>query len=162
LKNAWSKNPFTSAAWTWDEIDVLQVGFQASSPSVVINPIVMIPLGAGDTTDITDVTTGYEHWEAVQADRPLTEVSEDGAAWQYDLYDYVLFDAANYTTECTGIQKFGDYVITTSRGVGGYTYIYRWNNGQLEYLAKVAARGYCMTSDGNGHYLLAVHLWCMF
>jgi len=154
FENAWSENPFTSAAWTWDEIDVLQVGFQASSPSVVINPIVMIPLGAGDTTDITDVTTGYEHWEAVQADRPLTEVSEDGAAWQYDLYNYVLFDTDNYTTECTGIQKFGDYVITTSREVGGYTYIYRWNNGQLEYLAKVAARGYCMTSDGNGHYFI--------
>jgi hypothetical protein len=94
---AWSENPFTSTAWAWGDLDDLQIGFEASSPSVIISPIVFLPLYDGDKTEITNVTTGYEHWEAVRAERPLTEVSEVTDTWKYDLYDYIAADDSFFT-----------------------------------------------------------------
>ena len=153
FENAWSENPFTLAEWEWEEIDALQVGFQASSPSVVVSPNVLIPLGAGDITEIDDVTEGYEHWEAVQADRPLTQVSTCSTEWQDDLYNYVLFDANNFTANCTSMFKFGDYVFTLDR-MADIVYMYHWNDGRLEYLTQIGSITdcICMATDENNHY----------
>lgn len=156
FENAWSENPFTSAEWSWGEIDAVQVGFEASSPSVVMATFALKPLGAGDRTDITDVTEGYEHWEAVLAERPLAQVSEDGAAWKYDLYEFTMASSDYYIGDTDGAySKYGDYAIITSFDADK-TYIYKWeNNGKLHLLAKNnSIGGDGIANSGSYYYII--------
>jgi len=127
---AWSENPFTSGEWEWDAIDNLQLGFEASSPSVIVSPFAILPREDGDRTDISGVTTGYEHWDAVRADRPLTQVYEIGAAWSYDLYEFIGYTAPSvittYGTVTRGFLVNNGFSFSCGQGNG--LYIHQWDS----------------------------------
>lgn len=148
---AWLENPWTTTDWTWDDIDNLQAGFECSSPSVVMSPFPIIPTDDGDRTDITSVTTGYEHWEAVAQDKPYAEVFEAGAAWKYDLYKYI--KAASYGTQTRGILYHNGYVFSACLGDG--VYVHKWNGEQLEYVTNQDDGGLAegWATDGTYYYL---------
>lgn len=157
---SWDENPFTTAAWTWGDIDKLQAGFEASSPSVIVSPFIMLPAADGDRTDIESVTAGYEHWEAVRAENPLTQITESGNAWAYDIYEYVMSDGAYYTSNCRACCKFGEYVVACDMND---TYIYAWRDGKSHYLTELDDGGYTIASDGNNHYFIggSTHIYVL-
>jgi hypothetical protein len=125
---AWMDNPWTATNWTWDEVDALQQGFECSSPSVIVSPFPMLPIDDGDRIDITSVTTGYEHWEAVELEKPYSEVFESGAAWKYDLYQFI--KASNnpltYSDATRGHLFHNNYMFACSLADG--LYIHKLND----------------------------------
>lgn len=136
---AWRENPWTDANWTWDEIDDMQVGFECSSPSVIITPFPILPIDDGDRTDITDVTTGYEHWEAIKKSQPYSEVFETGAAWKYDLYKFIQQGADYYPADnerdlVAFTYKNKNYVLLCSSANG--LWLYEWTGEYLKYITK--------------------------
>jgi hypothetical protein len=149
---AWLESPWTDTDWTWDEVDNLQAGWECSSPSVIMTPFAVLPIADGDRTDITNVTTGYEHWEAVKTEKPYSEVFESGAAWKYDLYHFIMSGAAYFPALAYSLNKFGDYVVSTDNAANK-TFIHRWKDGVLEYLDDVAIGGYKIVTDGTYYYI---------
>jgi hypothetical protein len=158
FENAWNLNPFTSAAWAWADIDALHAGFEASSPSVTCDTFTFLPVADGDRIDITDVTSGYEHWEAVSAERPLAEVSEVSDVYHYDLYEYLMASEEYSLDNCYSVIKYGDYVLTTD-AINNKTFIYAWKNGLVQYLAECAAGGYTIIASTvtNVFYVLKLN-----
>ena len=151
--HSWLTNPFNGDAdWNWDDIDDLQVGFEMSSPQVTMSPFIFSPAADGDRTDIADVTTGYEHWEAVIADRPLTQISETESAWNYDLYNFLLTDEEYHTNKTYYLNHYGDYLVSTS-GASDITFIYEWRTGKTSYLDDIAVGGNEIASDGTRYFL---------
>ena len=163
LFTGWSKfnynmttNPSTSAAWVWANLNDVQIGFEASSPSVTVTPFVLLPTDDGDRTDITDVTTGYEHWEAVEKETPYAQVSEDGAAWKYDLYTFIgagYYPAGVVRDVLPFTYNNKNYILLCSSAHGAW--IYEWNGEHLKYITHHAVDSItlCVTYDGTYFYI---------
>ena len=156
--HAWMENPWTSTDWTWDNIDDLQVGFECSSPSVVMSPFPVLPTASGDRTDITSVTTGYEHWEAVEKSKPYAEIFESGAAWKYDLYKFIQAGAGYYPAGTErDVLPFTynnkNYILLCSNNHGAW--IYEWTGEYLKYIIHHAVDliTLCATYDGTYFYI---------
>lgn len=161
FEHAWLENPWTSTDWTWDNIDGLQCGFECSSPSVVMSPFPVLPTDDGDRTDIANVTTGYEHWEAVEKSKPYAEVFESGAVWKYDLYKFVQ-QGTDYYPSGVGAneRKFFPFEYNSKNYVMlcGYLpgiYVYEWTGEHLKYIAHevTAEEALCVTYDGTYFYV---------
>lgn len=153
---AWLENPWTSVDWTWDDIDNLQAGFECSSPSVVMSPFYMLPTNDGDRIDITNVTTGYEHWEAVKQSKPYAEVFESGAAWQYDLYKFIepSNDPNTYSDATRGSLFHNNYMFACSLADG--LYIHKLNNdNKFEFILRQNdGKTYqSISTDGTYYYV---------
>jgi hypothetical protein len=161
FSKAWLESPWTSTTWIWDEIDATQVGFECSSPSVVMSPFAVLPTANGDRTDITNVTTGYEHWEAVEKEKPYAEVFESGAAWKYDLYKFIQQGTDYYPTGVGSDEraffpfeyKNKNYALLTGSSTG--IWIYEWTGDYLRYITKAvtAEPAICVTFDGTYFYV---------
>ena len=121
---AWMDSPWTDTDWTWDEVDDLLAGFECSSPSVIMTPFALLPIADGDRTDITNVTTGYEHWKAVEKEKPYAEVFEPGAAWKYDLYKFIepKIDGTTYSSNTRGSLLHNGYMFSCNIGDGLYVH----------------------------------------
>jgi len=153
---AWVENPWTDTDWTWDEVDALQAGFECSSPSVVVSPFPMLPTNGGDRTDITNVTTGYEHWEAVKTEKPYSEVFESGTAWQYDLYDFIQAtnDPLTYSDATRGSLFHDNYMFACSLADG--LYIHKLNaDNKFEFILRQndGKQYQDITTDGTYYYV---------
>lgn len=124
LEKAWLENPWTATDWTWDDVDAMQQGFECSSPSVIMTPFPILPIDDGDRTDITNVTTGYEHWEAIEKSKPYAEVFESGAAWKYDLYKFIepKIDGTTYSSNSRGSILHNGYMFSCNTGDGIYVH----------------------------------------
>jgi len=158
FEHAWAESPWTDTDWTWDEVDALQCGFECSSPSVLMSPFPILPTADGDRTDITNVTTGYEHWEAIEKSKPYAEVFEEGAAWKYDLYTFIQAGADYAVTDnerdiAYFTYKNKDYIILCSWDEG--VWVYEWTGEYLKYITKdtTPVTTLCITYDGTYFYV---------
>jgi hypothetical protein len=161
FEHAWLENPWTFTDWTWGDIDGVQCGFECSSPSVVMTPFPVLPMKNGDRTDITNVTTGYEHWEAVEKSKPYSEVFESGAAWKYDLYKFVQAGTDYYPSGVGADErKFfpfehngKDYVMLCGYLPG--IYVYEWTGEYLKLIAHAVTteEALCVAFDGTYFYV---------
>ena len=153
---AWIDNPWTDTDWTWDEIDALQAGFECSSPSVIMTPFHMLPIADGDRTDITNVTTGYEHWEAVEKEQPYSEVFESGAAWKYDLYDFIHAsnDPLTYSDAARGHLYHNNYMFACCLADGLYVHKLNDDNKFEFILRQNDGKSYqSIDTDGTYYYV---------
>jgi hypothetical protein len=113
--NIWVDNPRTSVAWTWSNIDNLQIGIECSSPSVsgAAKILELNLTGAGDETNIprkTDTSNWSSQYLCVSD--YVWVYDPDAVAWFRDLYNI-----ENHTTQTGDITKVVVYA-TKMLGMG--------------------------------------------
>jgi len=153
----WVDNPRTASAFTWDDIDNLQVGVECDSPEITgAGEILTIrPIAAGDVTQL--ISSGdTPNWKCVD------DVTKDDGATVvkmfynvYPGYDetlYDLYNLTNHTTEIGSISKvvvfawvfaqdsYGGKAVTVMK-IGGNTY-YGTNPVQNERTWKLISTEY--------------------
>lgn len=130
-KSKWLENPFTSAAWTWTNIDGLLAGIRATSPTVTtgVQTTVFRPNAAGDKTELNasagnnyacvDETPANEDTDYVYYSQGPTQVTKT------DLYNI-----PNHTTE-TGTINFIE-IFTRTRWAPHSSNTYMWHRQALK------------------------------
>lgn len=85
--NIWTTNPRTSVAWTWANIDSLQIGCECSSPTVTNELTTLTLRPTGD--DAIELTPGYyaENWEHFKTWSSAYVYWDTNTVAKRDLYD---------------------------------------------------------------------------
>jgi len=101
----WTTNPRTTAAWTWSDIDNLEIGVECSSPTItgISKTLTIRPNAAGTHTqlDKSGCTSNYECVDETVADDATTQVYRtSGGGVKYDVYNL-----EDHTTETGTITK---------------------------------------------------------
>lgn len=101
----------SGAAWDWNAVDNLMIGFHSSSPTVTGYPskFYFYPNAAGDTTEFAYVVGASYHWDAVndiEPDEGITEIQTGCPAYPgYSFYKTDLFHCTNHTTQAGTINS---------------------------------------------------------
>ncbi len=113
----WNTNPYTGSAWTWDEINDLQIGVGLRSPTsgvqntsyctqvyavveyapIVLNTLILRPNAAGDKTNC--IPSSGNNSDCVDEDPPDDSSSWVGGYYQGDNYKEDLYNINNTTTD---------------------------------------------------------------
>jgi hypothetical protein len=118
FSKVWALNPRTSAAWTWADIDALQIGVQTSSPTITTDTnTIYRPSANGDVIELTP-NGAATNWECV--DEVIFNGNTDYVSWNTqpapgDFTKKDLYHIPNHTTETGTIKKIT--VVTKSRCV---------------------------------------------
>jgi hypothetical protein len=97
----WTDNPRTSNAWTWSDIDNLQIGVECSSPSITLNGLTETLWPDGDDTKQWANPT-LPHYTNVNSVDTSSKIFSfiDGTGDNYDL-----FDLSNHSESGTAINS---------------------------------------------------------
>lgn len=103
--NIWLENPRTTAAWTWDDIDNLQIGVECSSPTLTgeAKILTLRPNAAGDSSQFNrnNCTANWRCVDEIIPDNNTTFLNPNVfSAWRKDL-----FNITNHTVENGVISK---------------------------------------------------------
>lgn len=163
FSKVWALNPRTSAAWTWADIDNLQIGVQTSSPTITtITSGTFRPSADGDVIELTP-KTGVDNYAMVDeatfdGDTTYNGYSAVGGDWtKKDLYHI-----PNHTTETGAITKItvvcksrcvyrvsidGEYRQTPTIKIGGV--IYYGDYGILPLMNNYVTQAHTWTQNPN-------------
>jgi len=113
--NVWTENPRTAAAWTWNDIDNLEIGNECSSPTIPGASLVLVIRPTGDShTELHPYPSGANFSKIDEAIFDSSDlVYADGSSWHRDAYD-----ATNHTTESGTITKIIQFYYSKNWALG--------------------------------------------
>ena len=120
----WNTNPYTSVAFTWDDIDAYQFGIECDSPTITgaSCSLTLRPNAVGSRNQCTPngAVTNWECVDEATPDEDTTYNSANTAAGKYDS-----FNTPDHTTETGTIVKVTVFIrsrrIGGSNGLSGHT-----------------------------------------
>ena len=154
----WTQCPWTSAAWTWTNIDDLLIGMYSEPETVALTTTLALDTNEdGDSTAIDNVTAGAgingDHWEGVtryigagynEGDPDTVKVYESTAGFESDLYHTTCYSeyyepiSTFATAAFYHITGDSNYVYVSASDKKIYAYSYT-SGGVLAYVAVSAA-----------------------
>ncbi len=111
-KTFYFTNPFTSDTWDWLDFEDIQIGLQASSPSVTLFKYKFIPIANGDI-DVEGVYPEIsEHFEVVQQSKRTSFVYESRPTYYTETF-YVDLDTDEWNTYFSSCTPSGEWSLPT-------------------------------------------------